>query len=689
MGLQNVFNTFKWSLIDLTFVDFIQMLILTGIIFYLFKTLYRTRAWVLIKGLLTVGVAYLIVCITNMTVLRSVMEGLFSALAIAIVIMFQPDLQKLVEKIGTKNVVTTMGNIIKKPQADAWLTDTQIDDIVSACKDMSKVKTGALIVIERDIPLKEFIHSGISLKADISSQLLLNIFEKNTPLHDGAVIIRNHWIQSATCYLPLTNSNVDKHLGTRHRAAIGAAENTDCIVIVVSEETGAMSICEDGKIYHNLTAEELTNKLKEMSIKAVKKFAQPDRKPTPLSVQILSPVLAVLTCLLMINNNDPVGYKTFYNVPVQLENIDALNAINQSYTIESGDSISVTVKGRRSSLDRMSNEDIIAISDLEEMSLTYAVPVNVTLSDKYANEVEIQPQMHVLKLALEDLMQVEIPIEINIIGANVNKLFKVDVVGNKTLKVTGAESVVKTLDKAIVSVDITDRLTSFTETVNATVYDKNGNLVQMAKLKMNPQVQVQGIAHVIKSVPVKVELIEQSKANAFYYELISCELQSDTVEIAAPADIINTIDVLELTIVPDDNAEVLSTLMFKLKNYLPEGFVLAPSQDEEFSVSVNMTKYQKVTLPVTVDDIRIDGVPDGKFEAHVTQVIGDLVFFVNTSKIAATDVSIDMLAPYIQINQTNIMGQFSTELRTETIEGIAVESTVTVKFEITTKKDGA
>lgn len=689
MGLQNVFNTFRWSLIDLAFVDFIQMLILTGIIFYLFKTLYRTRAWVLIKGLLTVGVTYLIVCITNMTVLRSVMEGLFSALAIAIVIMFQPDLQKLVEKIGTKNVVTTMGNIIKKPQADAWLTDEQIDDIVSACKDMSKVKTGALIVVERDIPLKEFIHSGISLKADISSQLLLNIFEKNTPLHDGAVIIRNHWIQSATCYLPLTNSNVDKHLGTRHRAAIGAAENTDCIVIVVSEETGAMSICEDGKIYHNLTAEELTQKLKEMSVKSVKKFTQQERKPTPLSVQILSPVLAVLTCLLMINNTDPVGYKTFHNVPVQLENIDALNAINQSYTIESGDSISVTVKGRRSSLDRMSIEDIIATSDLEEMSLTYAVPVNVQLSERYGKEVEIQPQMHVLKLALEDLMQVEIPIEINIIGANVNKLFKVDVVGNKTLKVTGAESVVKTLDKAIVSVDITDRIASFKETINATVYDKNGNLVQMAKLKLNPQVEVQGIAHVIKSIPVKVELIEQSKSNAFYYELISCELQSETVEIAAPADIINTIDVLELVIVPDDNAEVLSTLMFKLKNYLPEGFVLAPSQDEEFSVNVNMTKYQKVTLPVTVDDIRIVGMPDGKFEAHVTQVIGDLVFFVNTSKIAATDVSIDMLAPYIQVNQATIMGQFSTELHTEMIEGIAVESTVTVKYEIATKKDGA
>ena len=247
MGLQNIFNTIKWSLaIDFTIIDILQMVILTGIILYLFKTLYRTRAWVLIKGLITIGLVYLFICATNMTVLRAVMESLFSILAIAIVIMFQPDLQKLVEKVGTKNFTNTIGNFIKKAPQEAWLTNDQIEEITSACEDMSKAKTGALIVLEREIPLKEFIHSGISLKADISSQLLLNIFEKNTPLHDGAVIIRNHWIQSATCYLPLTTSNeVDKHLGTRHRAAIGASENTDCVVIVVSEETGAMSICED------------------------------------------------------------------------------------------------------------------------------------------------------------------------------------------------------------------------------------------------------------------------------------------------------------------------------------------------------------------------------------------------------------------------------------------------------------
>ena len=690
MGLQNIFNTIKWSLaINFTIIDILQMVILAGIILYLFKTLYRTRAWVLIKGLITIGVVYLFICAINMTVLRAVMESLFSVLAIAIVIMFQPDLQKLVEKVGTKNIANTFGNIIKKAPSEAWLTDAQIEEIASACADMSKVKTGALIVLEREIPLKEFIHSGISLKADISSQLLLNIFEKNTPLHDGAVIIRNHWIQSATCYLPLTtNSAVDKHLGTRHRAAIGASENTDCVVIVVSEETGAMSICEDGKIHHNMTKAELVKMLKEMSVKKTDAKTKIERKKIPLSVQILSPILAVLTCVTMINNADPVSYKTFYDIPVQLENVETLNAINQSYAIESGDSISVTVKGHRSVLDRISPSDITAISDLEEMSMTYAVPITVSIADHYKGDVEIQPEMHVLKLALEDLVQVEIPIEVNLVGANVNKLIKVDVVGVKTLKVTGAESVVKTLDKAVVSVDITDRTTSFTETVSATIYDRNGALVPMAKLKLNNQVEVQGIAHVIKSVPVKVSLVEQSRENKFYYELLSCELSAETVDIAAPADLIDTIDTLELTIIPDDNAEVLSTMLFKLNNYLPEGFVLAPSQDEEYSVNVNMIKYQKVSLPVTKEDVRISGMLETKFEAIVVEVTGEIEFFVNTSLIAATDVSVDMLKPYIIVTNTNKLGLYSSDLRIENVDGIVINSTATVKYEIT-NKDGA
>lgn len=691
MNLQNIYESLRWGLIiDITVIDFLQMLILTGIIYYIFKTLYKTRAWVLIKGLITIGVIYVIICITNMTVLRSVMEGLFSVAAIAVVIMFQPDLQKIVEKVGTKNVMNTFGNIIKKhPNTDTWLTDTQIDEIASACIDMGKAKTGALIVIEREIPLKEFIHSGISLKADISSQLLINIFEKNTPLHDGAVIIRNHWIQSATCYLPLTNSNtIDKHLGTRHRAAIGASENTDCVVVVVSEETGAISICEDGQIHHNLTKTELISMLKKMSIKSSEHSATKEKKQIPVSLQILSPVLGVMTCLLMINNTDPVIYKTFTEIPVELINPNALADINQSYTIESGDTISVTVKGHRSIIGHMETSDIIAQADLEEMSMTYAVPITISLAENLERSVEIQPQAHVLKLALEDLTQIEIPIELNIVGANVNKLMSVDVVGYKTIKVTGAESVIKTLDKAVVSVDISERFTDFTEVVCATIYDKNGALVPQTKLKLNNQVEVQGTAHVVKEIPVKVSLIEQDTNAEVYYELLSYELQAETVMVAAPSDIIENINELQLIIIPDDNAEILSTLIFKLKNYLPDGFALGPEQEEELSVSVNMIKYQKVILPVTEEDVKYGELADKNLQVEIINIKGELVFYVNTSIIAANDISIDMLNPYITMSANQQIGTFTAEIKTENIDGVSIKSKAIVEYKIV-KKEGA
>lgn len=640
------------------------------------------------KGLATIAIAYLIVYISDMTVIRSLMEGLFSVLLIAIIIMFQPDLQRLIENMGTKNVANTVSQFFKKQHVqDAWLTKEQIEEIAVACEDMSKVKTGALIVIERNIPLKEYIRSGITLKAEISSQLLINIFEKNTPLHDGAVIIRNNWIQSATCYLPLTNSTtVDKHLGTRHRAALGASESTDCIVIVVSEETGAMSVCESGKIHRNVDKTQMIKLLSELTEKKSELVTKTNKKTLPWPVKLIAPVVGVLSCIMMINNNDPVIQRTFNNIPVHLVNEDALSNINQSYTVESGDSISVVVKGHRTVLDGMLDSDIYATADLEEMSLTYAVPVNIQLSENYTEKVEIQPAIHTLKLALEDLTQIELPIEINVVGANVNKLMTVETVNAPTLQVTGAESVIKTLDKAVVSVDITEKTTDFTETVSATIYDKNGALVPMTKLKLNNQIDIKGIAHKIKDVPLKVSLVEQDKVNDYYYELNSCELETNTVKIAATAEVIDTVETINLTINPDDNAEVVSTLVFKLKNYLPEGVVLAPEQEEEISVSVNITRYQKVVLPLTNEDILISGTYPDDYEAQITAINGQLTFFVNTSKIAASDVSLSMLNPYILVNNIKTPGQYTAELKTDRVDGISIESSVVVTYEIIEKE---
>ena len=162
-------------------------------------------------------------------------------------IIFQPELRKALENLGGKNVLGKLFDFGKVEENK--FSDHTIDELIKACYAMGKVKTGALIVIEDEILLNEYVRTGIDIDAIISSQLLINIFEKNTPLHDGAVIVRGDRVVSATCYLPLSDSmTLSKDLGTRHRAAVGISEVSDSLTIVVSEETGKVSIAMRGQI---------------------------------------------------------------------------------------------------------------------------------------------------------------------------------------------------------------------------------------------------------------------------------------------------------------------------------------------------------------------------------------------------------------------------------------------------------
>lgn len=180
---------------------------------------------------------------------------------IAIIIVFQPELRRALEQLGQKNFITTLFSF-ESQKAQERFSERVANEIVKATYEMAKVKTGALIVIEQDVALGEYERTGIALDSMISSQLLINIFEHNTPLHDGAIILRGDRIVSATCYLPLSdNLSLSKELGTRHRAAVGISEVCDALTIVVSEETGNVSIAIGGELYRNVDAEYLKGKL--------------------------------------------------------------------------------------------------------------------------------------------------------------------------------------------------------------------------------------------------------------------------------------------------------------------------------------------------------------------------------------------------------------------------------------------
>ena len=247
---------------DISFspIDFIEILIIAFLFYNILLWIKSTKAWNLFKGIIVILLFVLVSAIFQMNTILWLAERTLNVGLIALVIIFQPELRKALENLGEKNFFGKIFNFSKSDECK--FSDRTIEELIKACYAMGKVRTGALIVIEDEILLNEYIRTGIDIDAILSSQLLINIFEKNTPLHDGAVIVRGDRVVSATCYLPLSDSlSLSKNLGTRHRAAVGVSEVSDSLTIVVSEETGKVSIASKGQIYHGIDADFLREKL--------------------------------------------------------------------------------------------------------------------------------------------------------------------------------------------------------------------------------------------------------------------------------------------------------------------------------------------------------------------------------------------------------------------------------------------
>ena len=252
------------NLPSVSIIDIIEIILITFFVYQFMVWIKFTRAYTLLKGLLVIGAFLIIAYIFKMNTILWIVSKLASALITAIVVIFQPELRKVVEQLGQKKIMASIFPFDSGKEVKERFTDKTVNELIKACFDMAEVKTGALIVIEQEIRLDEYVRTGINVDALLTSQLLINIFEHNTPLHDGAVIVRRNRVAAATCFLPLTDSNeVSMELGTRHRAAIGASEVSDAYVIVVSEETGAISLARGGVLYRDLSPEQLKNMISQ------------------------------------------------------------------------------------------------------------------------------------------------------------------------------------------------------------------------------------------------------------------------------------------------------------------------------------------------------------------------------------------------------------------------------------------
>ena len=251
-------NLAELSINRVTLINIIDILIVAYFIYKIMLWIKETRAWSLFRGIVLVLSISSLSFLFGLTTIQWIVTHAVSTGILAMIIIFQPELRKALEELGKGQMIYMPFGI---SSATTKNSQESIDEIIKAAFAMAKVRTGAIIVMERDVKLGDLEQTGTIIDASVSVSLLLSIFEDKTPLHDGAIIIRNNRIAAASCILPLTETEIGRDLGTRHRAAVGASEVSDACAIVVSEESGKVSVASGGKLFRDVSPEELRARL--------------------------------------------------------------------------------------------------------------------------------------------------------------------------------------------------------------------------------------------------------------------------------------------------------------------------------------------------------------------------------------------------------------------------------------------
>ena len=260
--LQNIINLLNLPHIGVR--DVIEIIVIAIVFYQLILWIQRTRAWRVLRGFLVLLVIYVLVNLFQLNTLTWLLNIILGWGFIALVVILQPELRRILEQLGSRGFFAGIFNL-GFSHNEGEFGASVVNEIVQACEQMSAARTGALIVVERANSMSEIERTGIKVDAVVTSALLLNIFEHNTPLHDGAVVVRGDRVAAATCYLPLSdNTEISKNLGTRHRAGLGLSEVTDAWIVIVSEETGRISIAREGALTDRLSSAELRDELMKL-----------------------------------------------------------------------------------------------------------------------------------------------------------------------------------------------------------------------------------------------------------------------------------------------------------------------------------------------------------------------------------------------------------------------------------------
>lgn len=648
-----------FSLPQLRISDIIEIFLITFIVYQIIKNLKDTRAWIVVKGLFILFGLYLIAAICSFEIITLIFQGALGVCAFAIVLVFQPELKRFLEDLGNKKISF---NLFKKNNRTnySYYSEKTINELAIAIEEMAKYKTGALIAIEKDIPLTEYINTGIDIKGELSNQLLINIFEKNTPLHDGAVIIRNNKVEAATCLFKLSeNPKIDKKFGTRHRAGIGLTETTDAIVIVVSEETGNITFIKDGKYFHIQN----DKKLKELLFKYQYGENIEDKIRTRMKtknkithnglLKIFSFVLVICLWIITINVTDPLSNSS-YTIPITIINDKALLDAGQTYEPLKNTEVKVNISARRSVLSSIKSENVIAEADLQKISITNAVPLNFYINNTLQSEYTISSKLNSINLKLEELVETELPLEIVTTGNPENGylVYKTEPVIS-TVSVTVPSSIAKTLNKAQIKVPLNQENSNFNYNGTPEIYDKNGNTVK--NVRNVPSLNVSMYIGKIKDVPIKINVSDDMNKK---YDITNISYSPKMIQIVGEEKDVSTMDNVVINI----NTELSEDLNTTIKNFdipLPENISLV-KPEEKIAVSITLNNLITKNIEIPSKQIEIINNSSNLKYSFNTNIVSTEI--KGTEK-SLEEITISNIQTYIDVIDIKEKGVYSIPLQ--------------------------
>lgn len=682
--------------------DIIEIFILIFMIYKVIIGLRNTRAMIILKGILVLFIFYNIAYLFSFDAILVLFQSAITLCIFAIIVVFQPEMRKFLEQIGTKNITgkfDIFSLFRKNKEMFKYYSDKSIVELTKSCYAMGSTKTGALIVLERDIPLLEYVDTGISVNADISSQLIINIFEKNTPLHDGAVIQSNDKIVAATCYLPLSQStSINKNMGTRHRAAIGVSEVTDCLVIVVSEETGNVSLVVDGKIHYNLAKEALSELLYKHQIKKdveVTDILKVKKKQTLKSflftgdvpTWIVSTLIGLVGWVLLMNVANPLTTVNFKEIPIEVINTTVIENIGKTYEFASDISdgfVDVKVTDRRSVVDQIKKEDIVVLADLTKLSYVNAVPLTGYVEGYPSTVVDFLNEETVV-FELDAIISKEVNIELETYYNDDSLGFVPELTSEvESVVISGGKSKIDTVDKIIYTYDVSTAKQTYSGVAEPMVYDRNGNVIPNDYFEFNVyKVSAVGDVYAIKKVPIEIildnQIINGYKINTIDYIPKDIKISGDSSNLEKIENIsVNMTTNLHIDMI--SNNQLVKTI--KISEYLPKGTYFVGESDE-IAVTIEFEALKTKTITFSKDDVSLIGlIPNAvaNLEENEFSVV------VSGADSVLSKISKDTIKPYIDVSGL-LEGKYNMIVQFDGLDSVILTSNISVKLIIARVED--